>query len=42
MAVDDFDNDGKTELVLAVVLKEGAISGTTPKSHLVVYQRVVR
>lgn len=34
-AVGDFDNDGKRELLCAVILDEGAIVTTTPKSTLI-------
>ena len=34
-AVGDFNNDGKKELLCAVVLDEGAIATTTPKSTLI-------
>ena len=36
-ALGDFDNDGKQELVAAVVQKEGKIIATTPKSHIITY-----
>jgi hypothetical protein len=34
-AIGDFNNDGKTELVAAVVLDEARVMGTTPKSTLI-------
>jgi hypothetical protein len=34
-AVGDFNNDGKKELLCAVILDEGAIPTTTPKSTLI-------
>ncbi len=37
-AVGDFDNDGSLELVAAVILKEGSIAFTKPKSTLIVYE----
>ena len=37
-AIGDLDNDGKDELVAAIVLKEGRIIGITPKSALVAYE----
>jgi hypothetical protein len=37
-ALADFDNDGKTELVAAVIVKEGSIAFTTPKSVLIAYE----
>ena len=36
-AVGDFDNDGKDELIAAVVLKEGVIVGTEKKSAVIAY-----
>ena len=36
-AVGDFDNDGKDELVAAIVLKEGSIVGTEKKSAVIAY-----
>jgi TolB-like protein len=36
-ALGDFDNDGQTELVAAVVVKAGSIAFTTPKSVLIAY-----
>jgi hypothetical protein len=36
-AVGDFDNDGKDELVAAVILKEGSIVGTEKKSAVIAY-----
>ena len=38
IAIGDHNNDGKIELVVAMVLKEGRIAGTTPKSILIAYQ----
>ena len=35
--VGDFNNDGADELVAAVILKEGSIIGTTPKSTVIAY-----
>ncbi|MCF8069345.1 MAG: VCBS repeat-containing protein [Desulfobacterales bacterium] len=35
--VADFDNDGKDELVATVIIKEGDLIGTTPKSTIVSY-----
>jgi TolB-like protein len=37
-AIGDFDNDGKDELVGAIVLKEGRVIGVTPKSTIVSYE----
>jgi hypothetical protein len=37
-AVADFDNDGKDELVAAVILKEGAVMTTTPKTTIIAYE----
>ena len=37
-AVADFDNDGQDELVAAVILKEGAIVATTPKTAIIAYE----
>ena len=34
-AVGDFNNDGKKELLCAVVIDEGVIATTTPKSTLI-------
>jgi TolB-like protein len=36
--VGDFNNDGTDELVAAVILKEGSIIGTTPKSTVIAYK----
>ena len=36
-ALGDFDNDGTTELVAAVILDEGAIAFSTPKSVVIAY-----
>jgi TolB-like protein len=36
-AVADFDNDGQDELVAAVILKEGAVVMTTPKTTIIAY-----
>lgn len=36
-SVGDFNNDGADELVAAVILKEGSIIGTTPKSTIIAY-----
>jgi TolB-like protein len=36
--IGDFDNDGHAELVAAVIMKEGFIMGTTPKSSLIAYE----
>ena len=35
--IGDFNNDGTDELVAAVILKEGSIIGTTPKSTVIAY-----
>jgi len=35
--IGDFNNDGADELVAAVILKEGSIIGTTPKSTVIAY-----
>jgi len=37
-AVGDFNNDGRDELVVALVLKEGRVVGTTPVSTMIAYQ----
>jgi TolB-like protein len=37
-AIGDHDNDGRDELVVALVLKEGLISMTTPRSVVIAYQ----
>jgi TolB-like protein len=37
-AVADFDDDGKDELVAAVILKEGAAVMTTPKTTIIAYE----
>jgi hypothetical protein len=37
-AVADFDNDGKDELVAAVILKEGSAVMTTPKTTIIAYE----
>ena len=37
-AVGDFDNDGKDELVAALVIQTGAVVTTTPKSVLIAYK----
>ena len=34
----DFNNDGKIELVAAVVVKEGSIAFMTPKSTIIAYE----
>ena len=36
--IGDFDNDGQDELVASVVVKEGSIVMTSPKSTLIVYE----
>jgi TolB-like protein len=36
-AVADFDNDGQDELVAAVILKEGSLVMTTPKTTIIAY-----
>jgi len=36
-AVGDFDNDGGMELVVAVILKQGSVALTTPKSAVIAY-----
>lgn len=38
LAVVDFDNDGKDELVVAVITKEGSFIGTETKSTLIAYE----
>jgi hypothetical protein len=38
IAIADFDNDGRLEILCGVVLKEGAIIGTEEKSTLVAYK----
>ena len=35
--VGDFDHDGRDELIAAVISKEGALAGTTPKSAVIAY-----
>jgi len=37
-AVGDFDNDGRDELVAALILKEGSVALTEPKSTLIGYE----
>jgi TolB-like protein len=37
-AVADFDNDGKDEVVAAVILKEGAVVTTKPKTTIIAYE----
>ena len=37
-AIGDFDNDGKDELVAGVIVKEGSIVLTTPKSTIIAYE----
>ena len=37
-AIGDFDNDGKDELVAGVVIKEGSIVLTTPKTSIIAYE----
>lgn len=37
-AVGDFDNDGKDELVAALVIQTGAVVATTPKSALIAFE----
>ena len=37
-SIGDFDNDGIDELVASVVVKEGAMVMTTPKSTIIVYE----
>ncbi|MEN8245151.1 MAG: hypothetical protein ABFS43_09640, partial [Thermodesulfobacteriota bacterium] len=37
-AIGDHDNDGRDELVVALVLKEGRIVGTSPRSIIIAYQ----
>jgi len=37
-AIGDHDNDGRDELVAALVLKAGALVGTTPRSVVIAYQ----
>jgi len=36
--IGDFDNDGKDELVAAVIMKEGSMVLTTPESSLIAYE----
>jgi hypothetical protein len=36
--VADFDDDGRQELVIALVTKSGSIALTTPKSTLIAYE----
>ncbi len=36
--IGDFDNDGKDELIAAVIMKEGSIVWTTPQSSLIAYE----
>jgi hypothetical protein len=40
--VGDFDNDGRDELIIAVVLKEGAIVFTDAVSSLIAFQLNLR
>ena len=37
-AMADFDNDGQDELVAAVILKEGTLVGTKPKTTIIAYE----
>jgi hypothetical protein len=37
-AMGDFDNDGKDELVAALVIKTGNMATTTPKSAVITYE----
>jgi TolB-like protein len=37
-ALADFDNDGKDEVVAAVILKEGAVITTKPKTTIIAYE----
>lgn len=37
LAIGDLNNDGKAELVVAVVIKEGRVVGTKPKSTVIAY-----
>jgi hypothetical protein len=37
-AVADFDNDGKDEVVAAMILKEGAVITTKPKTTIIAYE----
>ena len=39
-AFGDFDNDGKDELIAAVIIKEGTLVGTKPKSTIIAYDLV--
>ena len=39
-ALGDFDNDGKNELVAAVIHKEGKVIATKPKSHIIAFDLV--
>ena len=34
----DFDNDGTTELVVVVIIKEGEVALSTPKTALIAYE----
>jgi TolB-like protein len=36
--IGDYDNDGRDEIAVALVLKEGRIAGTTPRSIVIAYQ----
>jgi hypothetical protein len=35
--IGDFDNDGRYELIAAVISRQGSIIGTTPKSYIIAY-----
>jgi hypothetical protein len=37
-AIGDFDGDGRKELVVAVIMKEGRAIGTSPKSSIIAYE----
>jgi hypothetical protein len=39
-AIGDIDNDKADELAASLILKDGAIIGTTPKSILIVYDLI--
>ncbi len=39
-AIGDFDNDGRDELIASVILKDGSIVGTTPKSSVIAYDLI--
>ena len=37
-AIGDFDSDGRQELLIVLVSKEGRVVGTTPKSTIIAYE----